>query len=271
MSLRILDVQQRSPEWYEARRGIVTASSVGDLVAVCAPDAIEVDCSNCGAVAGEPCLSAARKTPTPIKTFHGERTAKASSLPPVYGLADNDTSRGLLDLLAAERITGHIEDTYTSRDMERGVFAEPFARDLYAEHTERPVEECGFMVREFDGFKIGYSPDGLVGHDGLIEIKAPRQKRELRTILNGEVPAEHIPQLQCGLLVSGRSWIDFVSYCGGMPLWVQRVTPDPAWQAAIVAAAERAERTIAETVATFRTATVGLPVAERIDLMQEIY
>ena len=193
----------------------------------------------------------------------------ASALPPVYAPADNDTARGLIDHLAAERITGHVEDTYTSRDMERGILSEPFARDLYGGHHAEVVE-CGFMVREYEGFRLGYSPDGLVGDDGLIEIKAPRQRRELRTILNGEVPAEHMAQLQCGLLVSGRAWIDFISYCGGMPLWVKRVTPDPQWQAAILGAGERTERVIAETVDAFRAATIGLPIADLIDFDLEV-
>lgn len=263
------DLVQRSPEWYAARCGIVTASSVGDLISVGAPNALEVGCPACGALAGEPCLSAARKTPTPIKTIHGERTDQAATLPPVYAPADNDTSRGLLDVLAAERITGHVEETFTSHDMRRGIFAEPFARDLYGGH-HAAVTECGFMVREFDGFKIGYSPDGLVGDEGLVEVKAPRQKRELRTVLDGEVPGEHMAQLQCGLLVKDAAWIDYVAYCGGMALWVKRVTPDPAWQAAIVAAAERAEREIAERIAAYREAVVGLPVAERIDFDLEV-
>lgn len=263
------DLVQRSPEWYAARCGIVTASVIGDLVTIGAPDPLEVPCPSCGADVGGPCLSAARKTPTPIKTIHTERTEKASTLPPVYGPATGDTARSVLDVLAAERITGHVEDTYSSRLMERGLLAEPFARDVYGGHHAAAVE-CGFMVRDFDGFRIGYSPDGLVGDDGLIEIKAPLQKRELRTILNGEIPAEHQAQLQCGLLVSGRAWIDFVSYCGGMALWVKRVTPDPAWQGAIVAAAERAEREIAERVADYREAVVGLPVTERIDFDLEV-
>lgn len=263
-TLRILDVDQRSKEWYEARRGIVTASSVGDLISISSPDPTVVACETCSAVVGSPCMNARATKPTPIKSFHETRTTKAATLPPVYGPATGDTARGLLDSLAAERITGHVEDTYTSRDMERGIAAEPIARDLYAGY-HAAVNECGFMVRDFDGFKIGYSPDGLVGDDGLIEIKAPRQKRELRTIINGEVPAEHMAQLQTALLVSGRSWIDFVSYCGGMPLWVKRVTPDRKWQTAIVAAAERAEREIEQRVSAVRAASAGLPIAELID------
>jgi hypothetical protein len=67
------------------------------------------------------------------------------------------------------------------------------------------------MRRDEDGWTLGYSPDGLVGDDGLIEIKAPRAKTHLRTILADEVPAHYMAQCQAGLLVTGRKWIDFVS------------------------------------------------------------
>ncbi len=181
---------------------------------------------------------------------------------PTLKVADNDVSRGVTALLAAERIAGFTEDTPMTSDMWRGVECEPFARDLYAKHYA-PVSEVGFMVRDDWGYQIGYSPDGLVGDDGLIEIKAPRAKTHLTTILAGQVPAHYMAQLQTGLLVSGRDWIDFVSYVGGLPLWVKRVLPDLAWHEAIVAAVAKFETTAADMVAAYNQATEGLPVAER--------
>jgi hypothetical protein len=222
MTLTILDVEQRSPEWYAARCGIVTASAVGKLV-----------------------------TPKTIKP------------------ASNDESRGLIDLLASERVTGHVEETYTSSDMFRGIIAEPYARAIYSEN-HAPATECGFMVREFGGFAIGYSPDGLVGDDGLVEIKAPRAKNHLATVLADEVPLQYMAQCQTALIVSGRSWIDFVSYAGGMPLWTKRVVPDVRWRAAILQAAEMAEQAIRERVANYQAAVVGLPATERIDFDPEV-
>lgn len=178
--------------------------------------------------------------------------------------ASNDDSRRVVTLLAAERVTGYVESTYTSHDMWRGIEAEPYAREIYSQH-HAPAIEVGFMVRDFGEFSIGYSPDGLVGDDGLIEIKAPRAKEHLRTVVADAVPLHYMAQLQTGLLVSGREWIDFVSYCGGMPLWVKRVTPDPKWRAAILQAVEQTEQAIAETVANYERAVVGLPATERID------
>ncbi len=89
--------------------------------------------------------------------------------------ASNAESRGLTALLAAERITGWSDPTYISDDMLRGIEDEPKARDIYSEHFA-PVTETGLMIRDDNGVKLGYSPDGLVGDDGLIEIKSPDRR-----------------------------------------------------------------------------------------------
>jgi hypothetical protein len=209
------DLIQGTDEWLEARRGIVTASVVGQLV-----------------------------------------TAK--TIKP----ADNDYSRALTTLLAAERITGWSDPVYVSNDMLRGTLDEPIARGIYAEHYA-PVTEVGFMVRDDWGWPIGYSPDGLVGDDGLIEIKSRRQKKHLATILADEIPLENVAQIQAGLLVSGREWCDYVSFCGGLPLWTKRAHPDPRWFDAILAAVEAFEVNVARMIATYREAVVGLPATER--------
>lgn len=188
---------------------------------------------------------------------------------PSLKVADNDTSRGTIALLVAERITGHTEPTFTTDDMFRGVLSEPLARDKYSEHYA-PVREYGYLVRQFDGFELGFSPDGTVGDEGLIEVKAPRPKTHLRTILEDRVPPQYMPQVQCGLLVSGRQWCDFLSYSGGLPMWTKRVEADPAWFDAILAAAEAFERTAVEMVARYRQAIVGLPTTERIDTDLEL-
>ena len=265
MTLTILpELQQGAPEWHDQRRGMVTASVVDKLVTVGPPDALTVACPTCEALPVESCISTARKAPTALKNVHPARTAAAGNLPPVIGVADNETSRGLTETLVAERIAGWTEDTPMTSDMWRGVDSEPYARDVYAEH-HGDVEQVGFMVRDDWGFRIGYSPDGLVGDDGLIEIKAPRAKGHLRTVLSGKVPAYNMAQLQTGLLVSGRKWVDFIPYCGGLPLWSTRVYPDPAWQEAIVAAVAKFETDAAEMVANYRAATTGLPITERIN------
>jgi len=183
-------------------------------------------------------------------------------LTPTLQIANNEGSRGLALTLAAERITGHVDETFSGPDMWRGHDDEPFARDAYGEHYA-PVTEVGLIVREYDGFKIGCSPDGLVGDNGLIEIKSRLQKIHMRAILEDRIPTENVAQVQCELLVSGREWVDYVSYCGGMPLYVKRVHPDRMWHAAIIAAAEALEDAITNITARYRAAVVGWPMTER--------
>jgi hypothetical protein len=183
--------------------------------------------------------------------------------------ANNDTARALTMHLVAERITGHVEPTFSTIDMERGHWDEPVARDLYSEHYA-PVREVGFMRDMFEHAPMGYSPDGLVGDDGLIEIKSRRQKKQLATILADEVPAENVAQCQAGLLVSGRSWLDFVSYCAGMPLYVKRVTPDPRWQVAIIDALTAFEESALAMTSLFAERTRHSPATERPTAADEI-
>lgn len=192
-------------------------------------------------------------------------------------VASNDDSRGLTALLVAERITGWSDPTYLSADMQRGHDIEPIARDLYAEKNA-PVRELGFMVRKFGGsgiddpeFEIGYSPDGLVGDDGLIEVKAPRAKSHLLTHVSGAVPLAHMAQIQCGLLVADRQWCDFISFYGGMPPFIKRVERDEKWGAVIVEAVEIFEEKAAEMQAEYSNATTGLPQTERLLIDMEIF
>ena len=184
-------------------------------------------------------------------------------------VADNESSRGVVLTLAAERITGYVDPTYCGSSMERGHEDEPYARDTYSEHVA-PVDEAGFMVRDFGDYRIGYSPDGLVSVDGQIEVKSRLQKIHLRAILEDRVPAENYAQIQCGLLVSGRDWCDYVSFCGGMPLWTKRVYPDPTWHAAILAAVETFEANVADILARYHEVVAGLPATERVNRDAEI-
>lgn len=266
MTLHTFDVVQGSDEWHDLRRGIVTASTVGQLITTRPPSGISFQCPECGAEPAAPCYSLRKGNPAPIKTLHAGRieAAAESDLPPILEPARNDTSRALTRLLVAERITGWTEDTYQSAAMLRGTLDEPIARDLYTQH-HAPVTECGFMVLERDGWRLGYSPDGLVGANGLIEIKSREPKAQLATILADEIPAANMAQIQAGLLVSGRDWCDYVSFAGGMPLWTKRVYPDPRWFAAIEAAVQQFEDEAAVMVNVYEHNTAGLPTTERVN------
>lgn len=183
--------------------------------------------------------------------------------------AVNDTSRTLTYQLAAERITGRVVHTFATSAMQRGHLDEPIARDKYSEH-HAAVTEVGFMVNSFEQWRLGFSPDGLVGDDGLIEIKSREPKKHLATILADEVPAENMAQCQAGLLVSGRDWLDYVSFCGGMPLWTKRVEPDERWVDAIMAAVKLFESNVEDIAVRYYEATAGLPETEYIDHFAEL-
>lgn len=109
-----------------------------------------------------------------------------------------------------------------------------------------------------------------MGDDGLVEIKSRRAKKHLATILADEVPSENLAQCQTGLMVSGRKWLDYVSYCGGMPLWRKRVFPDPLWFHAITEAAAAFEESATTMTAAYHAATLGLPATERIEDAEEM-
>lgn len=211
------DVEQGTEDWLALRRGIVTASTVGQLLTA----------------TGRP--------------------------------ANNDTSRRLTLSLVAERITGETEPSWMNDDMLRGHLEEPRARDHYAEHFAEgePVTELGFMVNDDYGWSLGYSPDGLVGDHGLIEVKSPRAKGHIGTVLADAVPAHHMAQIQAGLLVSGREWCDFISWYGGLPPYVKRVYVDQKWTEAIVSAVADFEQVAEVMVSDYDRATRGLPSTER--------
>jgi predicted phage-related endonuclease len=190
-------------------------------------------------------------------------------LTPTLKVADNDTARGITATLVAERITGVTEDSYTNNDMLRGVLCEPIARDIYS-GLYHQAEETGFMRLDSDGWSLGFSPDGVVGTDGLLEVKSPRAKTHVSTILADKVPGHYLAQCQAGLLVTGRKWLDFVSFHGGLPLYVKRVYPDPQWFEAITAACIQFEANAARMVAEYEAKSEGLPATERVDFDLEL-
>jgi hypothetical protein len=175
--------------------------------------------------------------------------------PATMKAASNDKQRAHLYTLVSQRIAGYVEDTYSGYDMMRGHEDEIDARIAYGQNYA-PVEECGFITNDRWGFTIGYSPDGLVGADGLIECKSRKHKFQVETILKSvaedTAPAEFMIQCQTGLLVSERKWLDFISYSAGLPMATIRVHPDATIQEAIVSIATDAEIKINQMHAEFQ-------------------
>lgn len=184
--------------------------------------------------------------------------------PSTLKVAANDKMRAHVYEIAAQRITQYVEPTYVGDDMMRGHEDEVDARDLYRERFG-PTDECGFITNDEWGFTLGYSPDGLVNDDGLIEIKSRRQHFQIQTITAGVVPTEHVIQVQTGLLVSKRSWCDFVSFSAGLPMDVITAEPMPEFQEAIVEASRAFEAKVAEVIEAYHAAVKkrGLGPTER--------
>lgn len=183
-------------------------------------------------------------------------------LTPTMKLASNDKVRTHVWEIAAQRVSMYTEPSYIGDHHLRGWEDEAYARDLYSE-TRAPITETGFVTNDKWGFTIGYSPDGLVGADGLWECKSRVQKYQIQTIATDEVPQEFMLQLQTGLLVTERAWIDFTSYSGGLPMFTKRVMPDPGMQAAIVDAATEFEGNVQDAVASYRAKAARFPMTER--------
>lgn len=151
----VLKCEQRSPEWYKARLGVITASGCYDMM-----------------------------TPSRRKAY-------------------------ALKLLA-EKMTGEA-DAFAANDyMQWGIDYEQYARMLYEKKMDVKVEEVGFVFKDEERL-VGCSPDGLVGDDGLIEIKCPSSKVHISNMSDG--PAKtYFYQMQFQMFVCGRQWCDFVSY-----------------------------------------------------------
>jgi putative phage-type endonuclease len=144
-------------------------------------------------------------------------------------LAGKDTQarKGYITQLVTERLTGMSQDFYTNADMQRGIEVEPVARAAYQANHEL-VDEVGF-IKHPTILWFGASPDGLVGSDGLVEIKCPRSTTHLEYIQAKKPPAKYVPQMMAQLSCTGRKWVDFVSFDNRFPehlqLFVVRFEP----------------------------------------------
>lgn len=160
-------------------------------------------------------------------------------------------SRGnLIVQIALERLTGEPEETYQNDAMRRGSELEPLARGAYEAHTGELVEQVPFVVHPSLSF-VGVSPDGLIGKDGLLEIKCPAsQAKHLAALRNGSHAKEYGWQIQGQLWVTGRQWCDAVSfdprYPSGLQLAITRVQRDDVAIKKLEAACIEADAEIAQ-------------------------
>tara|TARA_S200002703_G_scaffold3018_5_gene4476 strand:+ start:1197 stop:1787 length:591 start_codon:yes stop_codon:yes gene_type:complete len=103
------------------------------------------------------------------------------------------------------------KDVFVNDAMQRGIDLEGEAIYTYQNNHFQTVTLCGY-VTNVDKKYAGYSPDGLIGEDGLIEIKCPGSREYVRTLIEGDVPKRYQAQMQWGMMLTGRSWCDYVVY-----------------------------------------------------------
>ena len=131
--------------------------------------------------------------------------------------------------LITERLTGEAAPSFTNDAMRWGTETEPLARDAYRFATFASVEETGFWTHP-DIEQAGASPDGLVGADGLVEIKCPTTATHLETLESEAIANKYALQMQWQMACTGRAWCDFMSFDPRLPepmqTWIKRIERD---------------------------------------------
>lgn len=228
-----LEMDQRSGAWLQARCGRITASRIDDVMARKQPSAAQAK------EAG----------------FKLVREAVAAGL---VGGPLEARDNYLIELVA-ERLTGVAVPHYVSEDMEKGTENEPLARAAYEFAQDCDVDLVGIAIHpEIPSF--GASPDGLVGKDGLIELKCPRLTTHLKWMRAGVIPEEHVPQMMAQLAcMPERKWNDFSSFCPLIPepfehlqLFTVRLWRDDAAIAAMEGEVVKFDAEVTDLVETLR-------------------
>lgn len=158
--------------------------------------------------------------------------------------------------LIAERLTGAKSEGFVNAAMQHGIDTEPQARDAYSFYAGVDVEQVGFIAHPTIEMS-GASPDGLVGNDGLVEIKCPNTATHIDTLLDGKVPERYVLQMQWQMACTGRKWCDFVSFDPRMPesmrLFIKRVERDEKLIASLEKDVELFLREVETKVAALRS------------------
>ncbi len=163
-----------------------------------------------------------------------EGCVTASRFKDILAKGQGITRRKYLFRLAGERLGWESPETFKNDHTERGHKLEDDARQQYAFQRDVEPERIGFMRRG----DVGCSPDSLIGVDGLLEIKTRLPELHMELLESPRLPPEHVAQIQGQLWVSGRQWVDFVSFWPRAPLFCIRVLRDDAYIAALTVEVE---------------------------------
>jgi hypothetical protein len=142
--------------------------------------------------------------------------------------ARSETRAKYMRQLAGQIITGEVGEAWSNEHTERGHALEGEARDAYAFMEDAEPVRVGFVTTTWDGFTVGYSPDSFIGDRGGLEIKTklPDILIECYERLAGDPPPEHVRQIQAGIEIAERDWLDLACYWPRMPLYICRVYRD---------------------------------------------
>ena len=147
------------------------------------------------------------------------------------GLPSKQAKKYMMEL-AGERLIGVKPESYQNMNMIRGSEMEGEARQFYEMINNVKVQQIGCCFQDDRKLWVS-SPDGVVGDDGLLEIKSPTLSVAVEYLLNQKIPTIYIPQLQGQILTTGRKWVDFLSYYPGLPPLIIRVPRDDKFCAAL--------------------------------------
>lgn len=168
---------------------------------------------------------------------------------------ESEARRKYRSELVAERIAGYAVDHVVTKPMQRGLLLESEARNFYEEQSGHLLGPARLFVHPTIEFLCA-TPDSTLGHDAVVEFKVPLVHTFVNWVEVGEIPPDHVPQLDCQLLVTGRSKAIFAAYCPEMPeprrLFIREYVPDADRRAAAEAAAIRF---LEETEELFRRVT----------------
>lgn len=169
--------------------------------------------------------------------------------------APSATRANYLAQLVAERLTGLPYEGFTNAAMQHGTETEPQARANYALATFASVEEVGFIPHPTIPM-AGASPDGLVGGNGMVEIKCPNTSTHIATLRGDPIPDKYLKQMMFQMACTSRMWCDFVSFDPRLPpemqLHIERVHRVPTIIAEIEDAVREFLAEVDDTVADLR-------------------
>lgn len=153
--------------------------------------------------------------------------------------------------LIAEQLSGNAMEHFISKPMLWGIENEPEARSRYEVTRETFVDEVGFIKHPSIEL-AGASPDGMVGDDGLIEIKCPEPHTHVETLIRGQSDPQYYAQMQWQMACTGRAWCDFVSFDprtrDDVQVYIVRVPRDDAFIAETEEEVVRFLERISETI-----------------------